>query len=198
MKLYFSPGACSMASHMVIQELGLKCEIVKVDLSTKKFSGGNFLSINPRGQVPTLQLDNGEILTEGAVIMQYLADQAPEKNLIPKAGTFERYRCQEWLNYIATEVHKNFSPLWDKNLPEETKTVFKTNLTRRFEFLNEKIKGKTFLMGTTFTVADCYLYTVLSWVHYLKIDLTPWTNLMGYMEKIKHRPATMATFKAEQ
>lgn len=198
MKLYFSPGACSMASHLVLNELGLKWETESVSLKEHKTkTGADFYKINPKGYVPALSLDNGQTLTEGAVILQYLADQKPESQLIPKTGTFERYRCQEWLNFVSTEVHKNFSPFFGENMPEQTRMTLKSTLAKRFEYLANHLKTNPFLMGSQYTVADAYLFTILSWSPHLKIDLTPYPALMGYVERIKSRPATMATLKEE-
>ena len=197
MKLFYSPGACSLAPHIVLQEVGGKFDLDAVDLKTKKYKGGDFLKINPKGSVPTLQMDNGEILTEGAVIMQYIADQHPEAKLIPKAGTVERYRCQEWLNYIATELHKSFSPLFAETTPDTFKTQTRESLTKKFDFLTQHLKNNTFLMGQTYTVADAYLFTVLGWTKWVAIDLTKWPTLMGYVERVKSRPATMAALKTE-
>jgi len=197
MKLFYTPGACSLAPHIVLQELGIKFDTEQVDLKTKKTkSGGDFTKVNPKGSVPTLQLDNGEILTEGAVIMQYLADQKPDAHLIPKVGSFDRYRCQEWLNYIATELHKGFAPLWNDKTPEETRTLAKERLAKGFDYLSEKLKNKGFLMSD-YTVADAYLFTILSWAPIVKIDLAKWPTLLGYVEKVKSRPGTMTALKAE-
>lgn len=197
MKLFYSPGACSLASHIVLHETGLKFEAFPVNTKDKTWKGGDFKKINSKGYVPALQLDNGEVLTEGVAIMQYLADQKPEAKLIPKAGTFERYRCQEWLNYISTEVHKGFSPLWNPKTPDAAKPVIKENLAARFDWLSTQMKNNSFLMGNQFTVADAYLFTILSWAPHVQIDLSKWPALMGFTEKVKNRPATMAALKAE-
>lgn len=198
MKFYFSPGSCSMASHMVLNELGLKAETESVSLKEHKTkSGADFYKINPKGYVPALTLDNGQTLTEGSVILQYLADQKPESQMIPKAGTFERYRCQEWLNFISSELHKNFSPFFSESTPEQTRMNLKSTLAKRFEYLANHLKTNPFLMGNQFTVADAYLFTILSWSPHLRIDLTPYPALMGYAERIKSRPATMMTLKEE-
>ncbi len=198
MKLFFSPGACSMASHMVLNELGIKFDTESVTLmSHTTKSGSDYYKINPKGYVPALQTDNGQHLTEGAVILQYLADQKPELNLIPRYGTFERYRCQEWLNFISSEIHKNFSPFFYESTPTETRTLLTETLSRRFEILSNHLKTNQFLMGAHYTVADAYLFTILNWSPKLKIDLTPYPTLMGYVEKIKMRPATITTLKNE-
>ena len=197
MKLYFSRGACSLAPHIVLTESGLKFSAVPVSLETLDFAGGNLAKINPKGYVPVLELDNGEILTEVAVICQYIADQVPEKNLIPKAGTFERYKCQEWLNYIATEIHKGYAPIWDSRSSDETKKNAIGDLGPKFDFLAARLEKNEFLMGTKFSVADAYLYTILNWSKFLKMDMTKWPALMSYVEKMKGRPTTMETLKSE-
>ena len=155
MKLYYSPGACSLSSHIVLNEGGFSFETEKVDLATKKTeSGGDYTAINPNGYVPALVLEDGEVLTEGAAIIQYLADRVPEKKLTPPADTMERYRLQEWLNFISTELHKAFAPLFNPNAPEEWKTQMKDLLARRFDYVSKKLDGKQYLMGDTFTSAD--------------------------------------------
>ena len=197
MKLYFSPGACSLAPHIVLTESGLKFSLERVDLATGQFKGGDYSKINPKGYVPTLELDNGEILTEAAVIIQFIADLAPTTNLIPKQGTMERYRCQEWLNYIATEVHKGFGPLWDDTTPASVVTATKQNLENKFDFLSHNLEGKAYLMGQQFTVADAYLFTILNWSFFLKLDLSRLSTLTDYISRIKARPATIETLKSE-
>jgi len=198
MKLFFVPGHCSMAAHIALYESGLKFATELVDTKSKKTkSGADYSKINLKGAVPALQLDNGEVLTEGAVIMQYIADQKPEKNLIPAAGTFARYRCQEWLNYIASDIHKGYAPLWSDEPGEIFKETVKNNMYKRFDYISEKLSGQDFLMGQQFTIADAYLFTVLRWTKLLKIDLSKWPVLMGYCEKVMSRPAVQATLKAE-
>jgi glutathione S-transferase len=197
MKLYFSPGACSLAPHIALYEAGLKFQTEKVDLRKKQFSGGDFYKVNPKGSVPVLELEDGTFLTENAVILQYIADHATQKNLIPKAGTMERYRCLEWLNYVATEMHKGFSPLWNSQLPEDARTFFKDALSKKFDYLTEKLKGHTFLMDDQFTVADCYLATILGWHKTLKIDMAKWPSLLEYVERVRTRPGAISALKAE-
>mgnify|MGYP001560840919 CR=1 FL=1 len=187
-----------MASHMVLNEMGIKFDLEQVTLSTHTTkSGSDYYKINPKGYVPALTMSNGELLTEVSVVLQYLADQKPEINLIPKAGTLERYRCQEWLTFVSTELHKNFSPLFRETTPEETRTSIKNTLAKRFELLTTHLKTNHFLMGAQYTVADAYLFTILRWSHHLKVDLTPYPALMGYVERVKARPATMVTLKNE-
>ncbi|HUN45370.1 MAG TPA: glutathione transferase GstA [Stellaceae bacterium] len=199
MKLYFSPGACSLSPHIVLQEAGLAADLVQVDLKAKTTkTGGDFRSINPKGQVPTLELDDGDVLTEGPVIVQYIADRKPESKLAPAAGTKERYRLQEWLNYITSEMHKGFSPLFNPNAPDQWKQAVKDMLALRFDFLSKKLEGKPYLMGGTFTVADAYLFTILSWGKYHNIDYAAkWPVLQAYLGRVAERPAVQAALKAE-
>ncbi len=205
MKLYFSPGACSLNPHIVLNEVGAPYEMERVDLKTKKTQkGDDFLKINPKGQVPTFQTEDGKILTEGAVIVQYIADKYPEKNMMPKWGTWERYKANEWLNYVATEIHKNMGTMFavdrmitNKEGNEEFKNSMREGLGKKFDYLSSHLSNNAFLMGTQFCAADAYLYTVLSWHAYLKLDMTKWPKLMGYMEQIQSRPAVRATLKAE-
>ncbi len=197
MKLYYSPGACSLASHIALFGAGVKFEAEQVDTKAKKTkSGKDFSKINSKGYVPCLETKEG-VLTEGCAILQYIADQAPEKNLLPKNGTWERYRAQEWLNFIATEIHKNFSPLWNKDLPEATKKAAIERLTARVQWLAGQIKPGQYLLGSQFSVCDAYLFTVLNWSRSVKFDLTQWPALMGYLEKVTNLPATQSALKAE-
>jgi glutathione S-transferase len=198
MKLFYSPGACSLSPHIVLREAGLKVDIEKVDTKAgKTASGADFRALNPKGYVPALQLDDGSILTEGAVIVQYLADKKGDGQLVPKAGTDERYRLQEWLTYIATEIHKGFGLLWNKNLAESTHTFAREALEKKFDFLARNLEGKQFLLGDRFTVADAYLFTVLNWTNFLNIDLSRWSPLKTYLERIGSRPAVRDAMRAE-
>jgi glutathione S-transferase len=198
MKLYFKPGACSLSPHIVLEELGLPHEAVAVDLKTKKLAdGSDYLAINPKGYVPALQLDSGEVLTEGPAIVQYLADQKPEKKLAPANGTIERYRLQSWLTFIGTEVHKSFSPLFNAAMPEEAKAFARANLERRLGWVNQQLAGQDYLMGADFTVADAYLFTVASWARVVKLDISAFTNLTAYMARVAARPGVLAALKAE-
>lgn len=198
MKLYYSPGACSLSPHIVLNEGGFSFETEKVDLATKKTeSGGDYTAINPNGYVPALVLKDGEVLTEGSAIIQYLADRVPEKKLAPLADTMERYRLQEWLNFISTELHKAFAPLFNPNAPEEWKTQMKDLLARRFDYVSKKLDGKQYLMGDTFTSADAYLFTVLGWGQWVAVDLSPWPVLTSYVSRVAARAAVHATLKAE-
>lgn len=198
MKLFYKAGACSLSPHIALIESGLPFELVRVDLATKTLAdGSDYKAINPKGQVPALQLDNGEMLTEGAVLVQYIADQAPAKNLIPAAGTLARYRVQEWLNYIGTELHKGFSPLFNAKLQPEAKQLYKELLETKLGWLNSQIKDGQYLTGSTFTVADGYLFNVLSWSGFMKIDLAQWPALNAYYQRLQARPSVQQALQEE-
>ena len=198
MKLYYSPGACSLSPHIVSKELGLPITLQKVNTKDKTMEGGgDFWQVNAKGYVPTLELDNGERLTEGPAIVQYLADQKPDAGLAPKNGTLERYRVQEWLNFLTSEVHKQFSPLFRPNTPEDYKPVAKENLAKRFDWLDKQLAGKEYLLGSKFSVADAYLFTLLRWTKPTQIDLAKWPNLKAYVERVGARPKVKEALKAE-
>ncbi len=197
MKLYFSPGACSLSPHIVAHELGLSLATEKVDNKKKTASGADYLAINPKGYVPALQLDSGELLTEGAVIVQYLADQVPGKNLLPAAGSMERYRVQEMLVYISTELHKTYSPLFAPNTPAEVRKEREEYLRRRYGLVEKQLAGKSYLFGDQFTVADAYLFVVTSWASYIKLDLSDFPNLEAFQKRCAERPAVQAAMRAE-
>jgi glutathione S-transferase len=198
MKLYYSPGACSLSPHIVLHEGGFDFRLERVDLqSAVTETGADYKAINPNGYVPALQLDDGQVLTEGPAIVQYLADQVPEKRLAPPAGTMERYRLMEWLNFISTELHKGFGALFNPKLPDETKAVIKSQLVSRIEHANRLLTGKPYAMGDTFTVADAYLFTVLGWSKYVDLDLAPWPTLTAYLGRVAARPAVQAALAAE-
>jgi glutathione S-transferase len=198
LKLYYVPGTCALCPHIVLHEAGVSFTTEKVNPQDKTTaSDQDYNAINPKGYVPALVMNNGQLLTEVAVIVQYIADLAPGRKLAPLAGTIERYRLQEWLNFIATEIHKGFSPLFNPRVPEETKTVFKERLAGRLNMAAKALEGKDYLMGETFTVADAYLYTVLRWSPRMNVDLTPWPVLQAYMERIAARPAVKAAMAEE-
>jgi glutathione S-transferase len=198
MKLYFSPGACSLSPRIALTEAGLPFDTVRVDTKTKEtVGGGNFLDINSKGYVPALQLDNGDVLTEGPAIVQYIADQKPASGLAPTAGTMARYRLQELLNFITSEIHKGFSPLFDPTLSDEVKEGFKAKLGKRFDWLSTQLDGKPYLMGEQFTVADGYLFTTLNWGQWVGIDLARWPVLSAYHARVAARPAVQTALKAE-
>jgi glutathione S-transferase len=197
MKLYYSPGACSLSPHIALCETGLPVELVRVDLSTKKTAdGGDFLAVNPDGYVPVLQLDDGSLLTEGPAIVQYIADQAPAKQLAPANGSMARYRLQSTLNFISTELHKSFSPLFNPAAAAEWKEAARKTLTERLDHLQSRLTGP-YLLGDQFTVADGYLFTVLGWGKYVKFDLAPWPKLGEYLGRIAARPAVQQALKEE-
>jgi len=198
MKLYYKAGACSLSPHIVLQEAGLPFELESVDLATKKTgSGGDYLGLNPKGYVPALLLDDGQLLTEGPAIVQYVADRVPEKQLAPAAGTMERYRLMEALNFIATELHKGFGSLFNPRAPEDWKSVAKELLTKRIAVVARQLEGRDYLMGARFSVADAYLFTVLTWAGRVALDLTPWPGLKSYMARVAARPAVHAAMSAE-
>jgi len=198
LKLYYSPGACSLASHIALNEAGLAYEAVKVDLGSKQTAdGADYPAINEKGSVPALALDDGGLLTESAVILQFVADQNPGAFLAPPHGTFARYRLAEWLNYIATEIHKSFGPLWHADNPEEVKEAARKSLFHKFDYVNKRLASKPYLMGETYTVADAYLFTIVNWTKFLKIDLAPWPALQQFMVRIAARPAVQKTLQAE-
>jgi glutathione S-transferase len=198
MKLYYSPGACSLSPHIVSRELGIPLELKKVNPKDKTVEGGgDYWKINPRGYVPALVLDNGEILTEGPAIVQYLADQKPESGLAPKGGSFERYRLQEWLNFLTSEIHKQFSPLFKPDTPEDYKPIVKQNLATRFDWLDQQLAGKDYLMGKQFSVADAYLFVLLNWTRFQSIDLAKWPNLAAFQKRVGARPRVQEALQAE-
>ena len=197
MKLYYSPGACSLSPHIALREAGLNFDLVKVDLGSKETSeGGDYRKINPKGYVPALAMDDGKVLTEGPAIVQWIADQRPSAGLAPANGTFERYKLQEWLNFITSEMHKSFGSLFNKALPEEAKKMTKERITGRLKWLEEHLKTD-YLTGSRFTVADAYLFVVLGWGQYLDIDLKPYPKVQAYMARIAARPKVKEAMAAE-
>jgi len=198
MKLYYAPGACSLASHISLYETGLPFQIDQFIASTgKTASGEDFNQVNPKGYVPTIRLDDGSILTEGAAVLQYIADQNPASGLAPKAGTMERYHLQEWLTFIGTELHKTFSPLFSKTVSPEVKTRAHDLLTRRLGYVEAQLTNQPYLMGVLFTVADAYMFVVLKWSDRVGFDLTPFPKTRDYLARIFERPAVQAAMKAE-
>ena len=198
MKLYYAPGACSLSPHIVSRELGIPLELKKVNTKDKTIEGGgDYWKVNARGYVPALELDDGHVLTEGPAIVQYLADRKPEAGLAPKAGSNERYQLQEWLNFLTSEIHKGFSPLFKPNTPEEYKKISKDNLAGRFDWLDKQLAGKDYLMGKQFTVADAYLFVLLNWTKFQNIDLAKWQNLAAYQQRVGARPKVQEALKAE-
>ena len=198
MKLYYSPGACSLSPHIALLEAGLPYDLVKVDLKAKKLENGeDYLAVNPKGQVPALGLDNGELVTEGPVIVQYIADQAAAKNLAPTDGSPERRKLQELLTFLNGELHKNFSPLFQPVFADDVKDFFRTRLTAKFKYLDGQLAGHDYLMGKQFTVADGYLFTLLRWADAHKLDLSMFKNLTAYKERVAARPKVQEALEKE-
>ena len=198
MKLYYSPGACSLSPHIVAREAGIAIELEKVDLGKHKTEkGDDYMTINPKGYVPALRLDDGSVLTEGPAIVQYLADQKPATKLAPAAGTIDRYRLQEWLNFIGTELHKNFGPLFNPATTDAGKEAAKATITKRIGYLNEQLAKKQFLMGDTFTAADAYAFTILNWANFVGMDLKAFPNVAAYSGRIAARPKVQEALRAE-
>ena len=198
MKLYYSPGACSLSPHIALQEAGLAYTPVLASTKSHKLQDGtDYYTINALGYVPVLELDNGERLREGPAIVQYIADQVPDKQLAPANGTLARYRLQEWLTFIGTELHKGFSPLFNPATPEEYKPVVRERLLQRLQWVDSQLAGKQYLMGDQFTVADGYLFTVTNWTQPTNLDISGLANLAAYRERVGARPAVQAAMKAE-
>ena len=198
MKLYYAPGACSMAVNIALHEIGRKFDMVKVDLRQHKTEGGeDYYRINPKGYVPALQLDNGEVLTEDAVLLQYVADQKPEAGLAPRVGTMERYRLMEWLNFISSEIHKTLGALFNPKVTLEWKENQIALFGRRCDYIVKALGNKPYLTGDTFTIADAYLFTVLGWANYFKLDMGKWPALKKYADNIAARPAVKQAMRAE-
>ena len=198
MKLYYSAGACSLSPHIALKESGLAFEAISAPTKTHKLpDGSDYYAINPLGYVPLLVLDDGRQLREGPAIVQYIADQAPDKQLAPANGTYERYKLQEWLNFISTELHKGFSPLFTPGMPEEAKAIFKTRLIARFQWVDGELAKTDYLMGETFSVADGYLFTVAGWSKYVGVDLSALANLAAFVTRVGARPAVQAALRAE-
>lgn len=197
MKLYFTPGACSLAPHIVLRETGQTFDLVKVDLAAKRTEAGeDYAAINPKGSVPALGLDDGGLLTENAVILQYVADLAPTAGLIPSGG-LERYRLLEWLNFVATELHKGFGPLWNPATPEEFKQATRETLGRKFDYLQNALGERDYIAGERFSIVDAYAFTVLNWTAIHAIDLSRWPGLAAFQARIAQRPAVRAALVAE-
>ena len=198
MKLYYSPGACSLSPHIVLRESGLAFELVLASTKTHQLTDGtDYYTINPKGYVPLLELDNGERLSEGPAIVQYIADRVPEKSLAPANGTMARYRLQEWLNFITSELHKGFSISFNPAMPEEAKALSRARLTMRMKWVDEQLEGRQYLMGDVFSVADAYLYTVASWGRHVGVDISGFKNLVAFQARMSARPAVQAALKAE-
>ncbi len=197
-KLYYAPGACSLSPHIALREAGLSFELEQVDLKEKKTkSGDDFLKINPKGYVPALKLDDGYVLTEGPAIVQWIADQKPAAHLAPANGTTERYKLQEWLSFIGTELHKNFGPFFNPATPDATKAILAQTLAKRYAWVDEKLEGKDYVTGSQFTVADAYLFTITNWGQYVKFDLKDYPNVRAFQARVAARPKVQEALKAE-
>jgi glutathione S-transferase len=198
MKLYYMPGACSLSPHIVLNEAGMSADKIKVNGKTKAMDGGgDYRSVNPLGYVPVLELDDGTRITEGPAIVQYIADKVPAKKLAPAAGTMERTKLQSWLNFITSELHKGFSPLFNPSMPEEAKAIFRERLAARFAYLDKHFAGNDYLMGKDFSVADAYLFVVSNWASRVNVDLAPYANVLAYRKRVGARPAVQEAMKAE-
>jgi glutathione S-transferase len=198
MKLYFSPGSCSLSPHIVLREAGANFELEQVNNQEKKTkSGKDYWTVNPKGQVPCLELDNGDKLTEGPVIVQYVADQKPAAGLAGAAGTMERYRIQEWLNFTTSELHKTFGPIFRPTTPDAFKDISRANLGKRFDWIDQQLAGKQYLMGDKFSIADAYMFTVMRWSPRVNIDISKWPNIKAYVDRVAARPKVQEALKAE-
>ena len=198
MKLYYSPGACSLAPHIILNELGQNYDLEKVDLGAKKTEkGADFMDVNGKGYVPTLDLGTGEVLTEVSTILQYLADKAKNTDLLPAFGSMDRYRAMEQLNFVASELHKGIGGLFNPAMPEDGKKAMKDRLTRRFAWLDGQLAKKHYLLGDTYSVADAYAFTVLGWTKHVGIDMSPYAHIVAYMDRVGQRPAVKAAMKKE-
>ena len=197
-ELYYMPGACSLSPHIVAREAAIPVELQRVDGKTKKTASGvDYLTINPKGYVPALRLDDGAVLTEGTAIVQWLADRAPEARLAPANGTFERYRLQELLGFINSELHKTYSPLFDQTTPAETRKNREDYLKKRYAFVDKSLEGKPHLLGDAFTVADAYLFTVTQWASFVKLDLSDFGNVLAFQKRVAERPHVQEALRAE-
>ncbi|MBV8500158.1 MAG: glutathione transferase GstA [Paucibacter sp.] len=198
MKLYYSPGACSLSPHIVLREAGLPFQLELASTKTHKLKDGtDYYSINSKGYVPLLELDDGQRLSEGPAIVQYIADQVPAKQLAPANGSMQRYRLQEWLNFITSELHKGFSPLFNPAMPDEAKAIYRAKLQERFKWVDQQLQGRSYLMGEHFTVADAYLFTVANWAPHVAVDLSGLATFAAWRERVRARPSVQAALEAE-
>lgn len=198
MKLYYNPGSCALASQIALREAGLEFELIKVDFQTKRTSEGNYFEVTKKGLIPAIKLDNGDVITEGAVILQWIADQKPEKNILPAFGTKERYLALQWLNFIATDLHKGMATMFSPFVDESSKMNFaEGNLASRFTYVDEHLTNNDYILGNEYSVADGYLYNVLRWPVRVNINMTKYSNIMRFMERMEQRPLVQASLKAE-
>ncbi len=199
MKLYYNPAVCSLSPHIALREAGIPFELVKVDIRAHTVAdGSDYYKINPKGYVPVLQLDNGELLTEGLAIVEYIADLKPEANIAPPHGTMARHRMREWLAFISTEIHKGFGPLFNRNLPDDQKQATREKLGSRLTWVEQQLQGKTYLLGDQFSVADGYLFTVLGWGKWTGVEIAQWPGLVAFCERVGARPKVQEAIAAEQ
>jgi glutathione S-transferase len=199
MKLYYNPAVCSLSPHIALREAGIPFELVKVDIRAHTVAdGSDYYKINPKGYVPVLQLDNGELLTEGLAIVEYIADLKPEANIAPPHGTMARHRLREWLAFISTEIHKGFGPLFNRNLPDDQKQATRERLGARLAWVEQQLQGKTYLLGDQFSVADGYLFTVLGWGKWTGVEIAQWPGLVAFCERVGARPKVQEAIAAEQ
>lgn len=198
MKLFYKPGACSLASHITLRESGKDFTLDDVDLMKKRLENGDdFFAVNPKGQVPALLLDDGTLLTEGVAIMQYLADTVPDRQLLAPTSSLSRYKTIEWLNYIATELHKGFTPLFRPDTPEDFKPTVRALLEKKMQYVNDALQDNQWICGSRFSIADAYLFTVLRWAYAVKLNMAGLSNIDAYMARMAERPAVAAALKAE-
>ncbi|MGL6113327.1 MAG: glutathione transferase GstA [Rubrivivax sp.] len=198
MKLYYSPGACSLSPHIVLREAGLPFTPVLASTKTHKLADGtDFYTINPKGYVPLLELDDGQRLSEGPAIVQYIADQVPQRKLAAAWGTMERYRQMEWLTFIGTELHKSFGALFTPGMPDEAKEMARARIRSRLDWVNQQLEGRAYLMGDAFSVPDAYLFTVVNWCKFVNLDISSLAHLGAFMARMAARPAVQEALKAE-
>jgi len=198
MKLFFTPGTCSLAPHIVLREAGLDAELLRVNLKTRQLAdGSDYLAINPKGYVPAIALDDGSVLTEGPAIMQYLGDRKPESGVVPAAGTLARYRLQEWLGFINSELHKSFSALFHPELPEASHEAARANIARRLAVIEPVLARQPWLLGERFSAADAYLFVVVSWSQWTRVSLSDWPAVQAFIARVAERPAVKAALEAE-
>lgn len=198
MKLYYTPGVCSLAPHIALREAGLEFTLESVNPATKLTgSNVNYLDVNPNGYVPALEIEPSLVLTEGPAIMQFIADKVPESKLAPEAGSLERYQLMSWLNFITSEIHKGFSPLFKPNMPAEAKNLYKEQLAQRFDHVEQHLSKHDYLLGNRFSIADAYLFVTSGWTGFVGIDLAPWPSIRAFRERISARPAVQAALRAE-
>jgi glutathione S-transferase len=198
MQLYFAPGVCSLASHIALREAGAEFDLVRADIKAHKLAdGGDFYAVNSKGSVPVLKLDDGQVITEGPAILQYIADKYPDAKLAPANGTLERTRVQEWLNFVTSELHKTFTPLFDPKADPKVKEYFQALLAKKLGWLDGALRGKTYLNGNDFTIADAYAFVVINWTNFIGVDLAPYPNVQQFQARVAARPKVQEALAAE-